>query len=162
MTDHRKAHIREHIKINHQKLLKVTARLRSADFELRVYGPHDPSDWTVHSVIAHLASAASEMLQNAQTIATGEDPIQPDFDVDRWNARMVHKAAPVPTARLLDRITRSNQKWLRFLDKIPNSHLNRRGRHGRGDILTVEGFMRRYANHEAHHATEISAALQRS
>jgi hypothetical protein len=101
------------------------------------------------------------MLHTAKEIASGQDPLPFDFDLARWNQITVKKAANKPAEILLEKLHRSHQEWLRFLDEIPVAHLHRRGRHGRGDVLSVEGFMRRYANHEARHASEIHEALQR-
>ena len=161
MTDARKTDIHDHTKTNHQRLLDVVARLKPSDFDLPVYGGHDENDRHVRNVIAHLEAAAAGMLQNARAIAAGEDPVPPDFDLHRWNQSKVRKAAEVPVKALFDNIKRSHQKGLQFLEEIPAAHLRRRDRHALGDVLTVEGFMRRYAEHETHHASEIHAALQR-
>ena len=161
MPDAHKADIRAHIDTNHQSFLDVAASLKPADFDIPVYGGRDQHGWRVQSVIAHLAAAASGMLHSARAIAAGEDPVPPNFDLARWNQRSVQKAADVPAELLLDRIEQRHQEWMQFLDEIPSTHLQRRGRHARGDLLTVEGFMRRYAEHEAHHASEIRNALRR-
>ncbi len=162
MTDASKTDIRDHTETNHQRLLDVVARLNPSDFDLPVYGGHDENEWHVRNVIAHLEAAAAGMLQNARAIAAGEDPVPPDFDLHRWNQSKVRKAADVPVKALLDNIERSHQKWMQFLEEIPVAHLQRRGRHALGDVLTVEGFMCRYAEHEAQHASEIHSALQRN
>lgn len=161
MPDAYKADIRAYIETNHQDLLNVTASLKPTDFDLPVYEDHELHGWRVKSVIAHLADAASGMLHSARAIAAGEDPVPPDFDLTRWNKRSVQKAADVPTELLLDRIEQHHHEWMQFLDEIPSSHLHHRGRHARGDVLSVEGFMRRYAEHEADHASEIRNALRR-
>ena len=161
MPDVHKADIRAYIETNHQNLLNVGASLKPTDFDTPVYGDREQHGWQVKSVIAHLAAAASGMLHSARAIAAGEDPVPPDFDLARWNERSVQKAADVPTDLLLDRIEQRYNEWMQFLDEIPSSNLQRRGRHARGDVLSVEGFMRRYAEHEAHHASEIRNALRR-
>ena len=160
MTSARKTDIRHHAKTNHQRLLNVVARLKPSDFDLPVYGAHHENGWHVRNILAHLEAAAAGMLQSARAIVAGEDPLPSNFDLHRWNQIKVRKAAGISEKVLLVRIERSHQNWMQFLEEIPDGDLHRRGRHALGDVLTVEGFMLRYAEHEAHHADEINAVLR--
>ena len=160
-TSTRKADIREHITTHHQRFLDVANNLRSTDFDLPLYSGRNPDEWRVRGAIAHLDATAVALLHNAQAIAEGGDPLPLYFDLTRWNKNAVTKAIDMPVETLLTNVERSHQKWLQFLQEIPVSHLSRRGRHALGDVLSIEGFMRRYAEHEAHHATEIRVALRR-
>lgn len=156
-----KADIREHIGTHHQCFLNAANTLRSTEFDLPLYSGRNQDEWRVRSAIAHLETAAAGMLHNAQAIGEGEHPLPLNFDLTRWNKNAVRKAIDMPVETLFTNIEGSHQKWLQFLQEIPVSHLSGRGRHALGDVLSMMDFMHRYAEHEAHHATEICMALRR-
>lgn len=160
MSPDTKAKLQKHITDDHQSLLDSVARLKSPDFNIPVYASKDPQTWRIHSVIAHLASASSGMLLSAKAVAAGKNPVPQDFELSRWNQRAVDNASEVPVTAFLDEINTSHKDWLAFLAHISPKHLRRRGRHARGDILSVAGFMRRHSKHEAQHAAEIYSAVR--
>ena len=157
----RKHNIREHITKHHQKLLDVVHVLEPSDLDAPFYGNRSSSNCRVPSAIAHFTAAALGMLRNARAITTGEDPLPSHFALNRWIQSAVKNASNVPTDTFLAKLERIHQNWLNFLDKIPEAHLSHMGHHALGDVITIEGYMRRYAEHESHHANEIRLALRR-
>ena len=53
----------------------------------------------------------------------------------------------------------SHQKLLAFLDEVSAEDLEKRGKHGRGDVISLEQLFYRIGEHEAEHTAEIKQAL---
>jgi hypothetical protein len=48
---------------------------------------------------------------------------------------------------------------LAFLDEVSTEDLGKRGKHGRGDVISLEQLFYRIGEHEAEHTAEIKQAL---
>ncbi|HZY40446.1 MAG TPA: DinB family protein, partial [Anaerolineae bacterium] len=79
--------------------------------------------------------------------------------VDRYNNRQVEKNKDKQPAEILFGMAESRQKLLAFLEEVPEEALDKRGRHGRGDVISLEQLFRRIGDHEALHTDEIKRAL---
>jgi len=55
----------------------------------------------------------------------------------------------------------SRQKLLAFLGEVSAEDLDQRGRHGRGDVISLEQLFYRIGEHEAEHTAEIKRALSK-
>ena len=137
----------------------VLARVTESGWGAPVYSPDHAATWTVHDVIAHLLDSTEGQLRTARMIANGEDPLPPDFDLQRWNKRIVEKAADKDTAEMIAAVRDNVDAWLQFLDEVPEAALDNQGRYPSGDIETVENYIVRYSNHEATHAADLEKAL---
>jgi hypothetical protein len=60
---------------------------------------------------------------------------------------------------MLAEIEQGHAAVLQALDTVPESDFDKRGRHARGDSLTVEQFFHRITEHRRQHAEQIRAAL---
>lgn len=160
MTSERKQMIRADIQAKHASVAAVLARVTESDWGTPVYSPDHAATWTVHDVIAHLLDSTEGQLRTARMIANGEDPLPPDFDLQRWNKRTIEKAANKDTAEMIATVRDNFEAWLQFLDEVPEEALDKKGRYPSGDIETVANFIVRFARHEAAHAADLDAALR--
>ncbi len=155
----RKTNLREYLQEKHDYVVSVLDRLNSDDWTATVYRPDHAATWTIHDVLAHLADSTRGQLRNARLISKGEDPIPPEFDLQRWNKRVVSKAAEANTGELADTIRNTFAAWIEFLDEVPEDALDNEGRHPGGQTESVEGYLRVYASHEANHIADLEKAF---
>ena len=91
--------------------MDAVAELKPADFNLPAYAHNDPHGWSIHNLLAHLASACFGMMLTAKAIAAGENPVPKDFNLSRWNQRAAKKASQVPVRVLLNSIDSGDKEW---------------------------------------------------
>jgi hypothetical protein len=82
-----------------------------------------------------------------------------DFDLNRYNNRQVEKNQNKQPAEILFGMAESRQKLLAFLEEVPDEALDQRGKHARGDVISLEQLFYRIGEHEADHTAEIKRAL---
>jgi hypothetical protein len=156
MTDRRQA-IRDHLAATRAELTALAARLTPKQWESAVQG--DDGLWTARQALAHLAVSEAGQLGTAKGIAEGGAGVGSDFDLNRWNNRQVEKQANRTVAEMLAALAASRRDVLAALDAFSDEQLDRRGRHARGDELTVEGIFYRIGEHEHDHIALIEQAL---
>jgi uncharacterized damage-inducible protein DinB len=140
-------------------LTALAGRLTPEQWESRVQG--DDGLWTARQALAHLVVSEPGQLATAKGIATGGAGVGGDFDLDRWNNRQVEKQASRTVAEMLAALEASRRDVLAALDALSDEQLERRGRHARGDELTVEGIFYRIGEHEADHVALIEQASRK-
>lgn len=121
-----------------------------------------PSDaeapWTARDALAHVLVSDTGQFTLAQRIAAGGEGAPADFDLNRYNRSSVKKRADTPPAQLLADLAANHAALLAWLDTLSEADLDKTGRHAAGDVLTVEGFLRRLSAHRLAHAREMQAA----
>jgi hypothetical protein len=155
----RKSDIRTLITTSHSESWPILEKLDTADGETILYQEDDYS-WSVHNLISHLADAERGMLGQAQRAVAGKMTVPDDFDLDRWNRGAVRKSASKHIPEILDQLQEAYTAGLEFLDGLDEDKLDVEGRHASGDILTIEGFLRRIALHRLEHAKDVEAILE--
>jgi hypothetical protein len=132
--------------------------LGEADWATPVYSA-EAGQWTARDVLAHLADSERGQLGQVKRLVAGEQTVPPDFDLNRWNKRVVQKRAGQSPGELLGEIRAAYAALLGLLEGLDDADLDKVGRHARGDPLSAEGYFRRIAEHRAQHAAESRAAL---
>lgn len=121
-----------------------------------------PSDaeapWTARDALAHVLISDTGQFTLAQRIAAGGEGAPADFDLNRYNRSSVKKRTEAPAAQLLADLAANHAAILAWLGTITEADLDKAGRHAAGDMLTVEGFLRRLSAHRLAHAREIQAS----
>ena len=110
-------------------------------------------------LLAHIAASESGQIKTAQAIAAGQPTVPDDFDLNRYNNRQVEKNKDRQPPEILFGMAESRQKLLAFLDEVPEDALDKRGKHARGDVISLEQLFLRISDHEAEHTAEIETAL---
>lgn len=155
----RKEAIAEHLRQGHAATWPVLSTLQPADLPLKVFGD-DEAIWSISDLVGHLADAEAGLLGQVRRLLEGKPTVPDDFDLDRWNRSAVRKSRARDFSELLDRILKAHQDALATLETTDDSSLDRVGRHASGEILSVEGFFRRMADHRRDHTEDIRRALQ--
>jgi hypothetical protein len=60
-----------------------------------------------------------------------------------------------------DQILQAYHSGLEFLDELDETSLDILGRHASGEMLTIEGFFHRIAEHRLEHAQDLQQALKK-
>jgi hypothetical protein len=115
--------------------------------------------WKARDVLAHLAVSESGQLNQINKCIAGEPPVPDDFDLTRFNRRSVQKQVEKSPADLLQEIEAAHRKVLSRLEEVGEEDFDKKGRHARGDVLTVEQFFFRVTEHRRQHAEELQKAV---
>jgi len=158
MMSQRKQSIADHLRSAHEATWPVLASLTESDRQQPVYGEGE-GEWKVTDLVAHLADAEKGLLGQVQRLLAGKMTVPDDFDLNRWNRSAVRRNRGRSHEELVAEIRTAHLEALRTLEQIDEAALGLRGRHSSGEILTVEGFFRRMADHRREHTRDIERAL---
>ena len=153
----RKHLIHDHLIHTREELLEVIGQMETADWERPVQATE--GGWTVKQVLLHLATSESGQINAGRAIAAGRPTVPDDFDLNRYNNRQVEKNKDKQPPEILFSMAESRQKLLAFLDEVSAEDLDKHGKHGRGDVISLEQLFYRIGGHEAEHTAEIRKAL---
>ena len=153
----RKHAIHDHLLHTREALLEVIGQMQPSDWEQPVQAVE--GGWKVKQVLLHLATSESGQINAGKAIAAGQPSVPDDFDLNRYNNRQVEKNKDKQPPEILFGMAESRQKLLAFLGEVSAEDLDRRGKHGRGDVLSLEQLFYRIGEHEAEHTAEIKLAL---
>ncbi len=153
----RKHLIRDHLLHTREGLLDVIGQLETADWERPVQAVE--GGWTVKQVLLHVATSEGGQLATGKAIAAGQPTVPDDFDLNRYNRRQLEKNQAKQPPEILFGMAESRQKVLAFLDEVSAEELDKRGKHGRGDVISLEQLFYRIGEHEVGHTAEIRKAL---
>ncbi len=153
----RKHMIHDHLNHTREGLLEVIGQMQLLDWDRPVQAVE--GGWTVKQVLLHLATAESGQIGTGKAIAAGQRTVPDDFDLNRYNNRQVEKNKDKQPPEILFGMAESRQKLLAFLDEVTAEDLEKRGKHGRGDVISLEQLFYRIGEHEAEHTAEIKQAL---
>jgi hypothetical protein len=153
----RKHLIHDHLIRTREATLELIGQMGIDDWEHPVQTAE--GGWTVKQMLLHLATSESGQIRTAQAIAAGQPTVPDDFDLDRYNRRQIEKNQAKQPPEILFGMAESQQKLLAFLDTVSAEDLEKRGKHGRGDVISLEQLFYRIGEHEAEHTAEIKQAL---
>jgi hypothetical protein len=156
----RKTEIRSYVEDCHAQSWAIIERLEAKDENLVVYSSEE-TDWTLRTLIAHLADAERGMLGQMKRAVAGEMTVPENFDLQRWNRGVARKSSDGSIEDYKLRILNGFQDLLHFLDDLDENSLDVQGRHPSGDLLTMEGYLRRIAKHRLDHARDLQQAMDK-
>lgn len=154
----RKDSIRNTMQSNNAASLAILKSLTAEQWQSPVPSESD-APWVAKDVLIHLALSEGGHVGQITRVATGEDGVPADFDLNRYNRRSVQKNAEKSVAELLKDLEDNFGKLVAKLDEVSEADLDKQGRHARGDVLTVEGFFLRCSEHRLEHAQELQKAV---
>lgn len=138
-------------------LLDFLTGLTSVGWQTAVYS--EDANWTFADVLRHLVDAERGMTNLMQQWQQGKDPVPPDFDLTRWNAHVVSKAAEKSPAQLLAEFGLNRQQLLAFIETLQPEDWDKKGRHGSLRIMTIEEVCHLIADHEMSHLAVMKKAV---
>lgn len=139
------------------KLEAFLGRLDEASWETAVY--HEDTTWTVTDIMRHVVDSERGMTNMITQWQQGKDPVPADFDLARWNNRVVQKAAEKTPSDLLTDLKVNRQSLLNVIDNLQPDDWGKQGRHASLRIMSIEQVCHLIADHEADHLAGIQEAL---
>jgi hypothetical protein len=157
MADDRKEAIKAKLTANRDALLAAVGNLTEAQWGTRAYS--EGSEWAVVDILRHVADSERGMTSLMLQIKGGGEGVPPDFDLTRWNQRVVNKLADKDPQQLLEGMTESRKALFGFIDSLEDGDWEKKGRHASLKIMTIEEICHLIADHEALHMTGVREAL---
>lgn len=119
----------------------------------------EESTWSVLDLLRHVTDAERGMTRLMQLIQQGGEGVPADFDLARWNKRIVEKTQHMTRADLTEQMTQNRQNLLAFIETVQEEDWAKKGRHGSGRIMSIEEICHIIADHETAHLAHIKLAL---
>jgi hypothetical protein len=154
----RKQAIKEKLTGVREEFLAALGRLTDAQWAARGYG--DDSEWRVADVLRHVADSERGMTNLMIQIKGGGEGVPADFDLHRWNQRVVTKLADKEPRELLDGMAANREALFAFIDGLEEADWDKRGRHASLRVMSIEEICHLIADHEAGHLAGIREALE--
>lgn len=145
----KKVEIVEKLNDTRQQLMAFLDGLDDVGWETAVYG--EDATWTITDILRHLADSERGMTGMMMQWQQGKDPIPPDFDLERWNNRVIQKAAEKTAEQLLADMQENRTNLLNYISTLQDEDWLKRGRHASLRIMSIEEVCHLIANHEMDH-----------
>lgn len=138
-------------------LLQTIKNLPEDKQDLKV-SSHDNS-WTILDTIKHIYDSEDSMTKLMKVIQEGGEGVPENFDLNRWNRRIVEKMSEKSLDVLLDDLRESRERLKTFLEQLKEEDFNKKGRHGSKRILTIDQILDLIGSHEKSHLDKIKSSL---
>ena len=115
--------------------------------------------WTARQLLIHLAITDQGQSNTVMAIASGEELVPPDFDLERYNKRSVEKRAEMTVEEARQMLNDTRAKFNDWLDHVDEATLDLTGRHGSLNVYSIAEFLEVMATHERNHANDIARVL---
>ena len=149
MADSKNVEIATKLNDARTELMVFFDGLNEEEWETAVY--HEETTWTIADILRHLVDAERGMTSMIMQWQQGKDPVPPDFDLTRWNNRVVQKAAEKTPKELIAEFRQNRINLLSFVDTLHEEDWDKRGRHGSLRIMSIEEVCHLIADHEMNH-----------
>lgn len=115
--------------------------------------PYRPGGWTIRQVVHHLADSHMHAYLRMKFIVTEDHPVIKPYEQDRWAALADAAGASLePSLLILDGL---HERWVRFLESLPDAAWTRTALHPERGEVTLESMLRTYAGHGDKHVGQI-------
>lgn len=157
MADERKETIKAKLAANREAFMATMGELSAEQWDMQAYS--EGSEWRVVDILRHVADSERGMTALMVQIKAGGSGVPEDFDLARWNQRVVNKLADKGPQELLTGMNDSRRALLEFIDSLEERDWDKQGRHASLKIMTIEEICHLIADHEALHLAGIREAL---
>lgn len=158
MSDERKEAIKAKLTAAREELLAALSGLTEDQWAARGYA--EGSEWAVADVLRHVADSERGMTALMAQIKGGGEGVPADFDLGRWNRRVVEKLSDKSPQEVLAGMAANRAALLAFIDSLEEVDWHKKGRHASLRIMTIEEVCHLIADHERQHLAGIMEALQ--
>ena len=116
--------------------------------------------YSARQTVAHLAGADQSMTRMAQNwIASKDNTVRADFDLDFFNARQQEKRAQLSNADLLADWQAAQNGVIALMETLTAKDLAKRGDHPRAQNISLLELFSVITPHEADHLTQVMNAF---
>ena len=156
MSQDKKEAIKEKLTTVRDETVRVLNELTEEEWNTRVYSD-EGAEWRVIDVVRHMADSERGMTALMAQVQAGGEGVSPDFDLTRWNRRVVAKLQDKGPADLLAGMAANREALFAFIDALAEDDWAKQGRHASQRILSIEQVCHLIADHERAHIAEIAA-----
>ncbi len=146
----------QRLKTARTKLIERLGKIGNRSEE-QVYS--EGAQWTLRQLAIHLMLADKGHIAMVQGIATGDEIIPPDYDLERFNARSVQKNADVTVDQVIMSLQHTHQEMLDWLHSAEDSVLDKEGLHASLRVMSIEQIFKVVAWHDGFHGDDIEKHL---
>ena len=139
-----------------QKIQQLPLKLETAvkglsDTQLDT--PTGEGKWTSRQIAHHIADANLNAYSRMKLIVTENKPILKPYDQDQWASLADCKNGRIESSLTL--IKGLHERWLMFLNSLPETNWTREGIHLENGKVTLDDVLRIYSKHGETHVQQI-------
>lgn len=157
MTQTKKEAIQAKLTTTREELIATLRGLTPEQWAAKAYS--EGSEWQVVDILRHVADSERGMTSLMMQIKGGGEGVPADFDLSRWNQRVVNKLADKEPQELLAGMAQNRAALFAFIDELEDADWAKKGRHASLQIMTIEEVCHLIADHETLHLAGIREAL---
>ena len=154
MSQDKKEVIKDKLTAVRQETVRVLGGLTEEQWHAPVY-TDEGAEWRVIDVVRHVADSERGMTALMAQVQGGGTGVPADFDLHRWNRRVVAKQQDKGPADLLAGMAANRAALFTFMDTLADDDWAKEGRHASLHILSIEQVCHLIADHEQAHIEEI-------
>ena len=156
MSQEKREAIKQKLTTVRDETVRVLNGLTEEQWNTPVYSD-EGAEWRVIDVVRHMADSERGMTALMAQVQAGGEGVSPDFDLTRWNRRVVAKLQDKGAADLLAGMAANREALFTFIDTLADDDWAKQGRHASQRILSIEQVCHLIADHEQAHIAEIAA-----
>jgi uncharacterized protein (TIGR03083 family) len=158
MSSEKKEAIKQRLTATREEFRRAVEGLTDEQWNAPAYS-EEGSEWRVLDLLRHVTDSERGMTAMMVQVRAGGEGVPPDFDLTRWNRRVVSKLQDKTAADLLADMETNRAALFALIDSLEDEDWDKKGRHASGHIMTIEQVCKLIARHERDHLNEIRAAL---
>ncbi len=155
MSQEKKEAVKQKLTTVRDETVRVLNGLTEEQWNKPVYSD-EGAEWRVIDVVRHMADSERGMTALMAQVQAGGEGVSPDFDLTRWNRRVVAKLQDKGAADLLAGMAANREALFTFIDTLADDDWAKQGRHASQRILSIEQVCHLIADHERSHIQEIA------
>ena len=121
--------------------------------------PYREGGWTVRQVVHHLADSHANAYLRFRWVVSEDNTTIKTYDQDVWATFEDMKMPIGPSLTLLDGL---HQRWVRFIETLPEDAWSRKAMHPERGEISLEDFLNIYSEHGDNHVRQITDLRARS
>jgi len=158
MSNNKKELIINKLVETRQELLALLHGLEERQWETVVYA--EGSNWTVIDLLRHLVDGERGMTRLMMQIQAGGEGTPPDFDLSRWNERVIQKAKEKTADQLIAELEENRLVLFNFINTLEEEDWSKQGRHASLRIMSIEQICHLISDHEKSHIGDIQKSVE--
>ena len=153
MSEDKKSAVKQKLTAVREETYRTLGGLTDEQWNRVAYS--EGAEWRVADILRHVADSEKGMTALMIQVKAGGEGVPPDFDLSRWNQRVVTKLQDKSPQALLEGMADNRAALFAFIDTLADDDWAKQGRHASLHILTIEQVCHLIADHEQTHVDEI-------
>lgn len=157
MSEEKKSAIKAKLSAIREETVDFVSGLNDEDWQRLAYG--EGSEWTLADMFRHIVDSERGMIGTMNSIRKGGEGVPADFDLARWNQRVVNKLADKTPLQLFEEMGENRIQLFGFIDELNDDDWEKRGRHASLRIMSIEEICHLIGDHERMHVGVMRQAV---